>query len=487
MSVSSQPRSAPGRPQARLPECSGAWVDYRPRVLDVLQTLEGYGDRNDWIGTDPYEGLNATRLVGPLRRSFRGRQLIIQSVKRSPVDLRRPLGIEPAQNSATLAWVASCYARSDLLNEEESERKLRRTLDSLKQLRCGGFEEPCWGYHFDTQSRVFFYSRRAPNTIATAFAAQALLDAFDRTGEEWMLEEAAGAGRFFLRHIAQTKADRGAYFGYIVGDRSPIQNANTHVCAVLARLSRHLDDERFLRPAQDGIEYALSRQRPDGSWLYGERSDLAWVDGYHHGYVLDALRVCDDAGLDDRLAGAIERGLRYYERELLLPDGTPKYFSHKTYPIDSQSCAQAIQTFSIAATRDPSYIEPARRVFDWTIEQHASLRRAVHVPAEAVLDQPTCRTCGGWWRRCCLALTHMSNAERRLAEPSETRPEGSREADGTTTKPDSRTPPGAPQRSGAPGAEVVLPREPRYRRPQLRRAAGHRPGERHRHVTDLRH
>ena len=420
MSVSSETRSAPVRSSDRGPEGPAAKVGYRSRVRDVLRSLEAYGDRNDWVGTDPYEGLNATRLVGPLRRSFRGRQLIIQSVKRSPVDLRGPLGIEPAQNSATLAWVASSYARGDLLSEEEGERRLRRTLEGLERLRCGGFGEPCWGYHFDTQSRVFFYSKRAPNTIATAFVAQALLDAFDRTGEERLLEEAAGAGRFFLRHIAQTKADRGAYFGYIVGDHSPIQNANTHACAVLARLSRHLDEERFLRAAQDGIEYALSRQRPDGSWLYGERPDLAWVDGYHHGYVLDALRVCDDAAVDDRLAGAIERGLRYYERELLLPDGTPKYFSHKTYPIDSQSCAQAIQTFSIAATRDPAYIAPARRVFDWTIE---NMRR----PDGLFMFQRRRR----WSNQLphmrwvvaalLLALTHMSNAERALAEPAEIR------------------------------------------------------------------
>ena len=113
--------------------------------------------------------------------------------------------------------------------------------------------------------------------------------------------------------------------------------------------------------------YALSRQRPDGSWLYGEQPNLAWVDGYHHGYVLDALRVCADAGLDDRLPEAVGRGLEFYERKLILPDGTPKYFSHKTYPIDSQSVAQAIQTFSIAASWDPSYIEPARRVFDWSL------------------------------------------------------------------------------------------------------------------------
>ena len=387
MSVSSETRSAPVRSSDRGPEGPAAKVGYQSRVRDVLRSLEAYGDRNDWVGTDPYEGLNATRLVGPLRRSFRGRQLIIQSVKRSPVDLRGPLGIEPAQNSATLAWVASSYARGDLLSEEEGERRLRRTLEGLERLRCGGFGEPCWGYHFDTQSRVFFYSKLT-NTIATAFVAQALLDAFDRTGEERLLRGSRQPRAILPAPHRSDQGRPGALLGYIVGDHSPIQNANTHACAVLARLSRHLDEERFLRAAQDGIEYALSRQRPDGSWLYGERPDLAWVDGYHHGYVLDALRVCDDAAVDeapggrDRARPSVLRARAAAARrhaEVLLPQdlsdrltvlrpGDPDLLDRR-HPRSRlhRSCA------------------PGLRLDD---REHAPPRRAVHVPAKAALEQP---------------------------------------------------------------------------------------------------
>ena len=391
-------------------------LERRERVIEVARRLETHGAGSDWIGSDPYEGLNATRFVAPLKRTFRGRQVIIQAVKRSPLDLRRVLGIEPGQNSATLAWAVSTYSRARFLDAEEGERKLRTCLAALERLRCTGFDEPCWGYHFDTQSRVFFYSKRDPNTIATAFAAQALLDAYDRLGEESLLLEAVGVGEFFLRHIRQTRAARGAYFGYIVGDTNAIQNANTHVCAVLARLTEHVDDDRFRRAAQEGIEYALSHQRPDGSWLYGERADLAWVDGYHHGYVLDALRVCDEAGVDDRLPEAIERGLDYYERELLLADGTPKYFSHEVYPIDSQSYAQAIQTFSIAASRDPRRIEPARRVFDWTTEQMRRRDGLFRFQRRRHWSNPLPHM--RWVvAALLLAVTHMSNAESDLGGP----------------------------------------------------------------------
>jgi hypothetical protein len=341
---------------------------YSEKVGDVIEVLERHGHQAGWIGTDPYEGLNATRLVTPLKRTFRGRQLIIQAVKRSPVDLRKPLGIRPAVNSATLAWVASSYARKALPSDADNSTRLQASIARLDEMQCTGYDEPCWGYHFDTQSRVFFYSKTAPNTIATSFVGQAFIDAYEQLDERWMLDRAIGAGDFFLNQIHQTPAEAGAYFGYIVGDRNSIQNANTHVAALLGRLSVYDGCDRFREPAIRAVEYALDRQRDDGSWLYGERPDLAWVDGYHHGYVLDALHTCDVAGLDPRLPEAIDRGLAFYRDDLLLPDGTPKYFSDKVLPIDSQSYAQAIQTFAIASARDESYLDQARSVFDWTLE-----------------------------------------------------------------------------------------------------------------------
>ena len=337
------------------------------RVDEVFHALESYGDRRQWVGSDPYDGLNATRFTWPLSRTVKGRQVITQVVKRCPIDLRPAMGIAPQLNSATVAWVVSTYARAEFLEPSDRDDKLSRALALLEEVRSRDFDEPCWGYPFDAQSRVFFYPRDSPNTIATMFGGMALLDAYERTGREELLDEAVGVGHFFLRHVPQTPAEKGAYFGYLPGDRSPIHNANTHVCALFSRLGRHVDDDRFLDAARLGIEYALAHQRDDGSWLYGDRPNLAWIDGYHHGYVMDALRVCADADLDPRVPQALRRGLEYYRRELILADGTPKYFSTSAQPLDTQSAAQAIQTFAIASSDDPSYLDVAWRVFEWSL------------------------------------------------------------------------------------------------------------------------
>ena len=79
--------------------------------------------------------------------------------------------------------------------------------------------------------------------------------------------------------------------------------------------------------------------------------------------MLDALLECELAAIDGRVSAALNRGLAFYERNLLLPDGTPKYYENGVYPIDSQCVAQAIQTFALATLHGRDYEDTAWRVF----------------------------------------------------------------------------------------------------------------------------
>jgi hypothetical protein len=335
----------------------------RAAVVTAARTLEQWSRAREWSGTDPYDALNATRLSAPLRRTPTGRRILTQVVKRSPVDLRGVLGIPPGQNAAALAWLASAYARDDGTISTEPATYLRDAIEGLCGLRCAAYSEPCWGYHFDVQTRVFFYPRVTPNTIATTFAGHALLDAHARTGEIRWLELARGAAEFLRAQFPATQAPEGIFFGYLIGDRTPIHNANLLVCSLLARLARQIGNEDYAALAAQGVAYAVAHQRPDGSWPYGERPDLSWIDNFHTGYVLEALMCCRAAGIGaGNLDTAIERGLSFYRRELFCEDGAAKYYPDSLYPIDTQCVAQGIQTFAIAASIDPDYEELAWRV-----------------------------------------------------------------------------------------------------------------------------
>jgi hypothetical protein len=170
--------------------------------------------------------------------------------------------------------------------------------------------------------------------------------------------------------VPQTETESGAYFGYLPGDTTPIHNANMLVCALLARLSHHTGREDLRRQAAAGLEYTVSRQQADGSWLYGEQPHLGWVDGFHTGYVLDSLLTCVECGIGgSTVESAWRRGLRFYAGDLIEADGTPRYTPGSRYPVDAQCAAQAILTLSRAARLEPELASQRWNVLSYAIRR----------------------------------------------------------------------------------------------------------------------
>jgi len=337
---------------------------------DTARRLERWGSGRDWRGPDPYDALNATRLAAAARRSPLALRVVTQAVKRSPLNLRPILGVPDGLSAATLAHVVSAYAYNGFLDREEASAKLRDAVATLAALRCTPFPEPCWGYHFDVQTRVFFYPSTSPNTIATAFAGLGLLDAYEVAGMDNALDLAIGAGESLLRRVPQTKMAPGAYFGYLPDDATPIHNANMLVAALLARLARVTARADLHDAAREAVQYTITRQHLDGSWPYGERPNLTWIDGFHTGYVLDSLLTCVEAGVGGSSAEqAWRRGLQYYVDALIDPDGAPRYSTTSRYPIDGQAAAQALLTLSRAASREPALADRRWSVLDYALRE----------------------------------------------------------------------------------------------------------------------
>ena len=177
----------------------------------AARRLDDWGSATDWTGADPYDGLNARRLRRACRSPL-SRRILTQVVKRSPINLRSCLGIPPGLSPATLGLLASAYAKNGFLERQEARTKVARYVETLDALRSTAFAEPCWGYHFEVQTRVLFYPPTVPNTIATAFAALGLLDAYEFAGEERGIELALGAGEFFCRRVPQDSSRQRSLF-----------------------------------------------------------------------------------------------------------------------------------------------------------------------------------------------------------------------------------------------------------------------------------
>jgi hypothetical protein len=116
------------------------------------------------------------------------------------------------------------------------------------------------------------------------------------------------------------------------------------------------------------FQYTAQHQRSDGSWYYAEYPNCHWVDNFHTAYVLDCFKRYLEITGDGRFTTTMDRGYEYWKRTFFLRDGTPRYYDHKTLPIDIQCCSQAIDTLVFFSDRDPESLSLAMTVAQWTIE-----------------------------------------------------------------------------------------------------------------------
>jgi hypothetical protein len=147
-----------------------------------------------------------------------------------------------------------------------------------------------------------------------------------------------------------------------------VHNSTTLGASLLARTHSYTHNETYVDLAKKAFLYTAERQRPDGSWYYGERPDIRWVDNFHTGYVLDCYKQYLESTGDDRFESTLKRGYDYWKKNFFLPDGTPRYYNYKTLPIDIQCCSQAIDTLVFFSDRDPESIALASKVARWTIK-----------------------------------------------------------------------------------------------------------------------
>ena len=333
----------------------------------ATRSLLTYCRECGWAGWDPYDGLNSRLFQAvPFFQNKLCRLVLIQFMKRSPVNLRRLAGVPRRQNPKGVALFASALVQLSRVGLGRIE-EARGLADSLADRGCPGQKHACWGYHFDWQTRTVLVPSTVPNIICTTFVANAFLDLYDATGHGPYLELAQSAGRFVTDELAAGLPDDRFCIRYYVLDDSTVHNASLLGAALLARLVGYRREAGLENCARKAARYSIERQRPDGSWPYGEEPTQSWVDSFHTGYNLLALRSIGRQLEVPGLPEAVRRGYDYYRRHFFREDGAVRYFHNRTYPVDAHAVGHALLTLAEFSDGDPSALEQAGRCFSWAM------------------------------------------------------------------------------------------------------------------------
>ena len=116
------------------------------------------------------------------------------------------------------------------------------------------------------------------------------------------------------------------------------------------------------------MQYSCTRQRPDGSWWYGEDAKYHWIDNFHTGYNLDSLKCYIDSTGDLTFKPQLDPRPRVLHGKLLRSTAARTYYHNRAQPIDSQCAAQAIETLAKFSDRTDDASRLATKVARWTIE-----------------------------------------------------------------------------------------------------------------------
>ena len=139
------------------------------------------------------------------------------------------------------------------------------------------------------------------------------------------------------------------FFIYYPGQEHPTYNVNALALFLFTRINAVSKKEVVpKRKINEILELLITDQLENGSWNYSRSSKGKWVDGFHTGFIIESLIQTYKNGVQsEKLVGALDKSIRFFIEMMFTKDGFPKYFDNSNkYPIESQNCAQAIQTLS---------------------------------------------------------------------------------------------------------------------------------------------
>jgi hypothetical protein len=231
-------------------------------------------------------------------------------------------------------------------------------LDVLKETRCPGFEEYCWGYPFDWVTRNGTIASQTPLITSTPYAYEAFLQCQQlRPNEEWR-RVLASIARHAFTDIKEFKvSEDSASCSYTPFDSGGIINAAAYRASLLTSASKVLDIDAYRQAAERNLNFVLDAQNADGSWYYAVDGVRDFVDHFHTCFVMKALAKIQTLTGHERCLAALAKGVDYYLAHLFDSDGLPKPFAKAPrltmYKRELYDCAECINLCLLLRDRFP--------------------------------------------------------------------------------------------------------------------------------------
>lgn len=326
---------------------------------------------NNYAGFDPYDALNTSWRI--FNRGKWMPVLLIQAMKRNPVNMRRMLGIKKGHNPKGIGLLLE----ASVLMEQSNPGKYRSTIDRLIRLleetQTEGYNGTCWGYNFDWASPVKTLPAGSPTVVVTGFIAKGLYEAVQLGNNPAAERLFRGIEDFVAVDLPRFSDETGLCISYSTVKKDCCFNASLLAAGYLARLFHLTEREELREEAISLVNFVVARQKSNGVWAYSidldSGKERTQID-FHQGFILDSItEVMEFLGeRPPHWLDAVKKGSEFYFKEQFSKGGRSYFRLPRKYPTDVHHQAQGIISATKLSNEFPEYAFRAETMVKWALK-----------------------------------------------------------------------------------------------------------------------
>jgi len=351
-------------------------IDQENKLEQIIDELFLFLDQNKFRGWEPYRIIEfKSRLVPPMIRVF-----LTQFFRLSPFFIHPYLSRKDTHAKAATLFARSFLTLFELTRETKYHRKGLIFLDWLKDHRCPTTRHYSIGNRYQLSMKNYSASPGTPAPLITCFAIEAFLSAYKVLNDQSYLELAESGVNYFLEELPQVKVSSNqCYFIYHPNNNQFIPNAPAVICGTLSHCYSMLKSPKLLTVIRNNLNYIVSYQNKDGSWLYHPGS--RYIDSFHTAFILEALLNYQHYTGDDAYEKQFLKGLAYYEQTFFTAAVQPIHKKRWGLPtnvdslltrIDLRDIAMGLILFNRLVQLRQYPITPALNLLSWSITNFRS-------------------------------------------------------------------------------------------------------------------
>jgi hypothetical protein len=221
---------------------------------------------------------------------------------------------------------------SQVSKNEQHYKRAVHFLNVLKETRCAGYDEYCWGYPFNWETVRGTIWQGTPLITTVPYVYEAFKQVYEVDGDNnWreIMRSIAQHALLTYKDIETSPTASTCSYTPDPKDSIKVVNANAYRAILLTSAAVDFSEEKYRVVAERNLNFVLEAQNEDGSWYYSTDGARNFVDHFHTCFVMKALAKIEALTGHPGCTAALQRGVDYYVKNLFDEEGVPKPFSRR--------------------------------------------------------------------------------------------------------------------------------------------------------------